>query len=377
MSGEGLGLIYGLEFQCRALASVEADTDCVKFLVGTQSLKAPNQVHEITLDEEARTLGKKVFNHEAGEVWDIASSPSNPQILSTRFSSVESDGIQKTGASIWKRPEFDDSLELLCKLESVEEKNLEIAALSWMPGSGCSSSHQVMVLAENTLVLHDINEVTDGKSKIISTGRLEGKGHTHLNGGSWNPHQNCQQFATINEHHVRGWDVRTMTQSWMIQECLSTTVRSIDFNPNKQYILATAGDDASVRFWDIRKPSVPVAYRTNDHSHWIWSVRYNMFHDQLLLTSSSDGHVVLSCMASISSEPQGHIIDDEDDVKGDCSETVLDDGVIRTFDDHEDSVYAVQWSSADPWTFASLSYDGRLVLNQVPRSIKFKILNLV
>lgn len=34
-------------------------------------------------------------------------------------------------------------------------------------------------------------------------------------------------------------------------------------------------------------------------------------------------------------------------------------------------------SSADPWTFASLSYDGRLVVNQVPRAVKFKILNLV
>ena len=49
----------------------------------------------------------------------------------------------------------------------------------------------------------------------------------------------------------------------------------------------------------------------------------------------------------------------------------------EAFDDHEESVYAVEWSSADPWTFASLSYDGRLVINHVPRSVKFRILNLV
>ena len=59
------------------------------------------------------------------------------------------------------------------------------------------------------------------------------------------------------------------------------------------------------------------------------------------------------------------------------SNTVLADGVIQSYDDHEDSVYVAEWSSADPWTFASLSYDGRLVVNQVPRNIKFKILNLV
>ena len=69
--------------------------------------------------------------------------------------------------------------------------------------------------------------------------------------------------------------------------------RSIDFNPNKQYQLATAGDDGSVRFWDIRQASKgPVAARTGDHSHWIWSVRYNAFHDQLILTSSSDGRFI-------------------------------------------------------------------------------------
>ena len=60
-----------------------------------------------------------------------------------------------------------------------------------------------------------------------------------------------------------------------------------------------------------------------------------------------------------------------------ASDSVLADGVIQLYDDHEDSVYVAEWSSADPWTFASLSYDGRLVVNQVPRNIKFKILNLV
>ena len=50
------------------------------------------------------------------------------------------------------------------------------------------------------------------------------------------------------------------------------------------------------------------------------------------------------------------------------------DGVIATYEEHEDSVYAVDWSTADPWVFASLSYDGRLVINRVPRAEKYKIL---
>ena len=50
------------------------------------------------------------------------------------------------------------------------------------------------------------------------------------------------------------------------------------------------------------------------------------------------------------------------------------DCLVSTYDEHEDSVYSVAWSTADPWIFASLSYDGRVVINHVPRKEKFKIL---
>jgi len=50
------------------------------------------------------------------------------------------------------------------------------------------------------------------------------------------------------------------------------------------------------------------------------------------------------------------------------------DGLVQAFDQHEDSVYQVAWSSVDPWLFLSLSHDGRAVMNQVPSEEKFKIL---
>jgi hypothetical protein len=42
----------------------------------------------------------------------------------------------------------------------------------------------------------------------------------------------------------------------------------------------------------------------------------------------------------------------------------------------QDSVYTAEWSAADPWTFGSLSYDGRLVIGHVSRAVKYRILNL-
>lgn len=51
-----------------------------------------------------------------------------------------------------------------------------------------------------------------------------------------------------------------------------------------------------------------------------------------------------------------------------------EDRLISIFDEHEESVYVAEWASNDPWLLASLSYDGRLILNRVPKKEKFQIL---
>ncbi len=50
----------------------------------------------------------------------------------------------------------------------------------------------------------------------------------------------------------------------------------------------------------------------------VWQVRYNVFHDQLVLTAGSDARVVLTSAASLSSEPFGKLMsDDKDNDEGD------------------------------------------------------------
>jgi hypothetical protein len=42
---------------------------------------------------------------------------------------------------------------------------------------------------------------------------------------------------------------------------------------------------------------------------------------------------------------------------------------------HADTVYGVAWGRGDdPWTFASVSYDGRVAIEKVPRAEKYRIL---
>ena len=56
MEAVNSGLIYGLEFQCRALASLESDDDAVRFVVGTQGPRASNQVCKLNFLERVLFL---------------------------------------------------------------------------------------------------------------------------------------------------------------------------------------------------------------------------------------------------------------------------------------------------------------------------------
>jgi len=50
-----------------------------------------------------------------------------------------------------------------------------------------------------------------------------------------------------------------------------------------------------------------------------------------------------------------------------------EDHLIKSFEEHEDSVYCVSWGTS-AWVFSSLSYDGRVVVNYVPKEYRDLIL---
>ncbi|CAE1304703.1 EIPR1 [Acanthosepion pharaonis] len=374
-------VIYGLEFPARALTAQTAETENIRFLVGTQSLRAENQIHHIDFDDENNVINKNVFLHREGEIWYISASTMDKDVLATCYNKTV-DSRTEVQAAVWRLPsDFDNSmnedhtnshqpLQLLCPLDFSDYG--EIKCVLWHPTGEAST---LLGLADNHILLWDLN-VASASAKIFSSTSLEVKGQPKMTSGKWNPHHKCAQVATANDTAIRGWDIRTMQQVYVIENAHGQLVRDLDFNPNKQYYLASCGDDCKVKFWDVRNPSTPTKTLT-DHSHWVWSVRYNHFHDQLVLSSSSDSRVILNNVVSLSSEPFGHLVESEENSDSENNERVHEkptDGVIATYEEHEDSVYQVDWSTADPWIFASLSYDGRLVINRVPRTEKYKIL---
>lgn len=360
-------VIYGLEFQSRALAAVQGGTDDVMFMVGTQSLKYTNQIHLLHLDEDTGALNKQIFPHPAGEVWHLARSPSERRHFSSCFSRLE-EGSCRLAAAVWALPAEDaedgsPALTPLLELGAQED----VSGVQWQLVDG----GRLAGVGEQQLIIWDLD--TGRRSAPVSSQiPCPGRSQSRLTGARWNPHQCCTQVAAACDTHVRGFDLRCGQQAWMVENADTQLVRDLDFNPNKQYYLATCWDDCRVKFWDIRKPTAPLKVII-DHSHWVWRVRFNHFHDQLVLTSSGGWRVLLTSAASLSSEPYGRLLDDEQDEVAQAG-TPLSDGHLSSCEEHEDSVYAAGWSAADPWTFASLSYDGRLVVSRVPRQVKYSIL---
>lgn len=351
-------LIYGVcgGFQTRSLVS-QQNSEEIRFFVGTQVLNQKNQIHLIQLDDDNEKLKSKIFSHE-GEVWKLSSSP-NANLLASVYSS---NLIMKT--ALLKIPEsiFDDSQNEIIEFDETEVLDIEVA-----------QGIEIRTTEFHPTNIEMLATVTDSKLFILNRGEAKTQAVAEVNtknsgkfaGGKW---YNANQFVVMHEMAVKSYDTRDSNHvAFEIQNAHIQPLRDLDVNPNKAFIIATVGDDSALKIWDVRNNKQPLFSR-RDHQHWITSVSFNKFHDQLILTSSSDGTIILSCAASCSSE--NIVNDDEKEI----SKTQLPDGLLEKFEHlHEDSIYAVEWS-ADPWIFASLSWDGRVVIKKVPKKYKYQIL---
>ena len=57
----------------------------------------------------------------------------------------------------------------------------------------------------------------------------------------------------------------------------------MDYNPNKPSTIVTCSDDRKMKFWDIRNLTKGPLKVLEGHSSAVNCVRYNPFHDQLIL----------------------------------------------------------------------------------------------
>ncbi|XP_008677309.1 protein TSSC1 isoform X2 [Zea mays] len=305
MQGGSSGIVYGgLKYQARCIADVRADASSTTFLAGTLSLKEENEVHLIRLSPaESELVCDGVFYHP-NEIWDLKSCPFDHRVFSTVYTSGEG-----FGASVWKIPELNGQsnspqLEQLFELSGHTGK---IRRVIWWP---LGKHDKLISIDDRNIFLWNV-DMSNKSAKVISQGSADML--PNLSGGAWDPH-NHNSIASISDSSLHLWDLRSMEKSSAIEHA---HIRDVDYNPKKQHIIATTEDDFGICLWDLRMLKLPLKDLPG-HSH---------------------------C-------PSG-------------SPNRQEEPLLNSYTDYEDSIYGIAWSSHDPSLFASLSYDGRVVLESV------------
>jgi len=398
---EETSCVYGINHKTRCMVAQTAEQEKNRFIIGTQDPRDDNEIHLLEYDEDEYEISSIIFKHP-GEIWSMTEHPYLSDMLFTTYKIPNSTTMQ---TSLWKMNSTDVTDDSITEhfIDNMFTFNSEykIKKVICEPSE---SSTKLATLEENTINIWDINSLSD-TSESIRTYTVPPNIYNEkiqITAGVWSPHSG-DIFVTANNEDILSWDCRKDGVAMKIENAHEMLVQDVDYNPNKPYFIATAGNDCNIKIWDIRLPNEPLKVMS-DHSHWVWSVKFNHYHDQLLISSSSDCQVNLQSAVSVSSsakfleEKSLFVIDEKYDIdeKASTDDSVNSnfnnyeqelfytgsgtshpvDGIISTYDQHEDSVYSINWSNSDPWIFGSLSYDGRFVINIVPSEEKYKIFNI-
>ncbi|GAQ90905.1 transducin family protein, partial [Klebsormidium nitens] len=374
-SGNGSAPSYGVKYQSRCIAPQLGERERSRFLVGTLSLREENEIHHLHYSEGINEIVSEGVYHHPHEIWDLACSPFDARLFSTVYRHGE-----EYGASVWRllprgkiNPGSSSPGPQGLQLDQVAElkgHSAPIKSVLWCP---LSTKQNVLVsLDEETIRVYNLE---DGKKTLEARSEAKAGDLQHIAGGSWDPHDS-NSVAVASGMLVEIWDLRTMRRGQKIDQAHGMQVRDVDFNPKRQNTLLTAGDDSYIRFWDTRQIATPLL-ELQAHNHWIWRAKFNRVYDELVLSGGTDSACNLWHVPSVSSSKAGRSGSkgSANDLSGARTPREPHDGLAHTYTEHEDSIYGVAWSAKDPLLFASLSYDGRVIVDRVPDSVRRKLSN--
>lgn len=345
------GSAYGVKYQARCIAALTADLEHTRFLVGTLSLKEENEVHLIQYSTNSGDLTCEGLYPHQHEIWDLACCPFDPLVFSTVYASGG-----EYGATLWRISEHTKSSSQLQKLASLDGHAKKIKCTLWWQGGG--KHNELLSIDEETLYLWDL----DPSGKAVQVNGKMSAGMLHqMTSGAWDPHD-VNSALTACDSCVHCWDLRSLKQTQAIEHA---NVRDIDYNPTRENIFMTAGDESRIRIWDKRMLGTFVSDLPG-HSHWTLRVCYNPKCEEILISSGTDSLVNLWMIENAQK-------DDTRSQSPENSPRAQVDPLVRSYNGHEDSVYGIAWSSREPWIFGSVSYDGRVLVESVPQNISKKI----
>eukprot|EP00927_Polykrikos_kofoidii_P062256 TRINITY_DN57069_c0_g1_i1.p1 TRINITY_DN57069_c0_g1~~TRINITY_DN57069_c0_g1_i1.p1 ORF type:complete len:376 (-),score=56.36 TRINITY_DN57069_c0_g1_i1:77-1153(-) len=325
-----------------------------RFLVGTCTLQQSNEIHVVEFCEDtSEVVCRQVLAHE-DEIWLLSASPSDGRHLVTYSS-----GRGNQALRMWRvgEPGTQEGLQLVSNLVDDETPFMTVKSALWDPHI---EGRMVVADAE---ALRVFQGQPGGQLSKTTTLHIQGQ---RCSAACLDPHH-PHQVSTVDDTHLKTWDLRASRLAFKKEGAHLFGARDVEYNPNVPYQVVTSGEDSTLRFWDLRQLGKCRKTLTGGHHHWILKVRFNSYHDQLVLSCGTDSAVCLWRAGSVASAPLGS------DASA-AERAPAPDGLVRRFEDHDDSCYSCCWSASDAWVFASVSYDGKLAVNRVPDEEKYRIL---
>eukprot|EP00210_Caulerpa_lentillifera_P009141 g8715.t1 len=338
---------FGLKFQSRVLRPFP-NTETSSWIVATTNLREENEIRVLEYDEKSETLLSPLVYVHQNEVWDLVVPSNDPNVLLTTHNS----GL-KYDVTAWKTKENGEHLEMVSNLKGLDQSPQRIL---WREDGdqGALLTLEDTTIKEWSLLESDPKETSCGKGRD-----LDQFSNMHL------PKDDKNMLYVINHQGYQLWDLQNMKLVKSIEDCHDMPIKTLD---TSDHFIATCGDDCLTKIWDNRKLDQAMSV-LRGHSHWVWDCKFNPKFPSLLLTSSSDCSVLLWN----TKQTDGDSPSDSNTPTRVMYEMSGDEQTTR-FTDHDESVYCVDWSQVDEWTFASLSYDGRIAVNKVPSETKYRIL---
>eukprot|EP00347_Sterkiella_histriomuscorum_P005151 403357700 len=401
----------------RAMCAVMADQSSHRFLVGTNSYKKENEVHLINYSEDSNRIDQEsVFQIENGEIWTLSSSPYDRNVFACGLQSTK-EGQNDHVVNLYDIQEVKEShkdfdkkcLKVKSQLKASSESQAhqnQIHSIQWEDTEYSEGQiSKELVTADNDRInIWDLKTSQIKASldpKTFFTNSQDEESLNECTVVKRDPHHKnllCvgveKGFIQIDQRVATGKNQDSILQ----KRAHSDLIMDLDYNPNKLNTIATCGQDSVLRFWDLRKIDKSILEFEED-SHWISKVKFNKFHDQLLITGCTSTFVSLYRASSVSQMPLSNVnLNDlnttntfmmtsmtmPDDGYGPETSRMmtqthrgegedLQDKLVQRYE-LEDSVHVIDWSASDAWIFAGVSYNGTFFLNVVPSKEKYKIL---
>ncbi|KAI8097915.1 WD40-repeat-containing domain protein [Gilbertella persicaria] len=325
--------VFGLGHQARCLTAVTHSTEQSKFLAGTVGAK-DNVVCLLEYDDDNTTINSTMFAHPE-EVWDIVSCPADENLLFTSHSPVSGNPSEKK-ATLWRKPTKESLTETNTLYDLEPVVTLEHSGIKKVLVDPKEDAQRIVSIDSSKIYFATLDSSCQTLLEIDASPVLDTDSVSlhRIQNAVWNTHQ--PELIVVGGRNLSGWDLRSGKNSFSRFDAHKSTIRAVDYNSNKPYHVSTGGDDALLHIWDTRSLKEPLK-TIEGHSHWVWSVAFNPLQDQLLLSSSSDTLVNLHNIVSISSA--SYLDDSSEDELDSPSTTKPSDGLVCTYDQHEDSVY--------------------------------------